>query len=57
MAQKADKFRIKFWLRIEDRSKYLLNGFPYLGKNEYKPIQETVGRHAICRLAEPFNNT
>ncbi len=34
-----------------------MNGFPYLGKNENRPIDETVGEHAVFRLAEPFHNT
>lgn len=57
MPQKPDKFGIKFWLATDVRSKYLLNGFPYLGKNENRPIDETVGEHAVRRLAEPFHNT
>lgn len=57
MPQKPDKFGIKFWLAADVRSKYFLNGFPYLGKNENRPIGDTVGEYAVCRLAEPFHNT
>ena len=35
IASKPDKFGIKFWLAA-DTSKYLINGFPYLGKVRYK---------------------
>lgn len=32
MANKPDKFGIKFWIAADLETKYLLNGFPYLGK-------------------------
>ncbi len=35
IANKHDKFGIKFWLLADVDSKYLLNGFPYLGKDEH----------------------
>jgi len=34
MANKPDKFGIKFWLAADRKSKYLLNRCPYLGKDE-----------------------
>ena len=33
MANKPDKFGIKFWLLADAQSKYLCNGKPYLGKD------------------------
>ena len=33
MAIKSDKFGIKFWLAVDSESHYLVNGFPYLGKD------------------------
>ncbi|KAJ4440178.1 hypothetical protein ANN_08316 [Periplaneta americana] len=33
MGSKRDKFGIKFWLGVDTRSKYLVNGFPYLGRD------------------------
>ena len=34
MPNKPDKFGIKFWLTSDIESKYVINGFPYLGKDE-----------------------
>ena len=34
MANKPDKFGIKFWLLVDVDSKYLFNGYPYLGKDD-----------------------
>ena len=33
MANKTDKFGIKFWLLADAQSKYLCNGKPYLGRD------------------------
>lgn len=33
MPNKPDKFEIKFWLACDVNSKYIINGFPYLGKD------------------------
>ncbi len=57
MPKKPDKFGIKFWLSTDVQSKYLLNGYPYLGKDETRPSGETVGEHAAFRLMEPFFKT
>ena len=34
MASKPDKFGQKYWLAVDKQSKYLINGFPYVGKDE-----------------------
>jgi hypothetical protein len=36
IANKPDKFGINSWLAADGKSKYLLNGFPYLGKDEHQ---------------------
>ena len=33
MANKPDKFGLKFWLGVDVESKYLFNCFPYVGKD------------------------
>ena len=38
IASKPDKFGIKFWLAVDSKSTYLLNGFPFLGKDAHRPI-------------------
>ena len=35
MANKQDKFGIKYWMAVDVETEYLLNGFPpYVGKDE-----------------------
>jgi len=34
MANKPDKFGIKFWMLVDNDTKYLYNAFPYLGKDQ-----------------------
>jgi len=34
MPNKLDKFGIEFWLASDISTKYVINGFPYLGKDE-----------------------
>ncbi|XP_033319032.1 uncharacterized protein LOC117216437 [Bombus bifarius] len=41
LPNKPDKFGIKFWLASDVQTKYVVNGFPYLGKSE-KDLPETV---------------
>lgn len=38
--KKKDKFGIKFWLADDVQSKYFLNGFPYFGKIEGRPLMK-----------------
>lgn len=56
MSSKPDKFGIKFFLLVEVSSKYLCNGFPYLGKNESRPLNQPLGEFVILRLIEPYTN-
>ena len=41
LPNKPDKFGVKFWLASDVQIKYVVNGFPYLGKSE-KGLPETV---------------
>ncbi|XP_032364546.1 uncharacterized protein LOC116678920 [Etheostoma spectabile] len=52
MGNKPDKFGIKFWLAADVQSKYMLNGAPYLGKEESKG--QLLGESVVLKLAEPF---
>ena len=52
---KPDKFGIKFWLLVDVSSKYLCNGFPYLGR-EAKPPNQSLAEFVVLRLMEPFYN-
>ncbi|KAJ4428449.1 hypothetical protein ANN_24486, partial [Periplaneta americana] len=56
MPNKHHKFGIKFWLLVDVDSKYLCNGFPYLGKNEQRPDDDTLLENVVMRLAAPYLN-
>ncbi|GBP98328.1 PiggyBac transposable element-derived protein 4 [Eumeta japonica] len=57
IANKPDKFGIKFWLCVDVDSKFVLNGFPYLGKDESRPQNQSLSESVVMRLVEPFANT
>ncbi|KAK7881439.1 hypothetical protein WMY93_029848 [Mugilogobius chulae] len=54
MANKPDKFGIKFWVVAEVTTKYFLNAFPYLGKDEARPPGQRLGESVVLKLVEPF---
>lgn len=54
MSNKPDKFGLKFWMLADVNSKYVLNAFPYLGKDEQRPQDQNLGEYVVLRLAEPF---
>lgn len=54
IASKPDKFGIKFWLAADVKSKYLLNGFPYLGKDVDRPTSQPLSEYVVLRLVEPY---
>lgn len=53
---KPDKFGIKFWILVEVTSKYILNGFPYLGKDTDRPVSQLQGEYVVLKLIEPYVN-
>ena len=56
IASKPDKFGIKFWLAVDAKTKYLVNGFPYLGKDLHRSSSESLSEHVVMALMEPFLN-
>lgn len=54
MPNKPDKFGIKFWLASDVESKYIVNGFPYLGKDETRPSAIPLSEFVVLKLTEPF---
>nr|XP_012148086.1 PREDICTED: piggyBac transposable element-derived protein 4-like [Megachile rotundata] len=54
MPNKPDKFGIKFWLASDVRSKYIINGFPYLGKDESREPSVPLGEFVTMKLVEPY---
>jgi hypothetical protein len=57
IASKPDKFGIKFWLAADTTSKYLVNSSPYLGKDETRPSNLSVGEYVVLRLMEQYLGT
>lgn len=56
MANKPDKFGIKFWVLADVDTKYMLNAFPYLGKDETRPNDKSLSEFVVLRLMDPFLN-
>lgn len=56
MPNKPDKFGIKFWLSVDVDTKYLLNGFPYVGKDETANPQLRLSENVVIKLTEPHLN-
>nr|XP_040566409.1 piggyBac transposable element-derived protein 4-like [Lepeophtheirus salmonis] len=54
MAKKPDKFGIKFWLAVDASSKYLVNGFSYLGKYSQRPAYRSLSEYVVMKLMEPY---
>ena len=54
MASKPDKYGQKHWLALDKDSKYIVNEFPYVGKDELRSKEERVSDHVVIRLAEIY---
>ena len=50
----ADKFNIKIWLAAGTSSKYIFNGFPYLGKDDKRPKTERFADNVFLNLSTPY---
>lgn len=53
MPNKPHKFGITFWLEVDVQTKYILNGFPYIGKDETR-CSKSLGEFVTLKLAEPY---
>ena len=56
MANKPDKFGIKFWMLVENDTKYLCNAFPYLEKYKLCSANESLPESVVMRLMSPYLN-
>ena len=56
MTNKPDKFGIKFWMLVDNDTKYLCNAFPYLGKDELRSANESLPESVVMRLMSPYLN-
>ncbi|KAJ8400903.1 hypothetical protein AAFF_G00392570 [Aldrovandia affinis] len=54
MPNKPDKFGIKFLLAADVETKYMVNGFPYLGKDDSRPATQRLGENVLLKLVEPY---
>ncbi|XP_071749001.1 piggyBac transposable element-derived protein 4-like [Lepeophtheirus salmonis] len=54
MAKKPDKFGIKFWFAVDASSKYLVNGFPYMGKYFQRPAYKSLSEYVVMKLMKPY---
>ena len=54
MASKPDKYGQKYWLAVDKDSKYVVNGFPYVGKDEMRSADERVSDQVVMKLAELY---
>ncbi|KAL2729210.1 hypothetical protein V1478_005999 [Vespula squamosa] len=54
VSSKPDKFGIKFWLASDTNNKYIINGFPYLEKEETPPSSIPLGVFVVLIPVEPF---
>ena len=56
MANNPDKFGIKFWMLVDNDTKYLCNAFPYLGKDELRSADESLPESVVMWLMSPYLN-
>ena len=54
MANKPDKFGLKFWMAVDVESKYFYNGFPFLGKNEAGSNDVSIPTDVVLKLMDPL---
>ena len=54
MANKHDKFGLKFWMAAEVENKNLYNGFPYLGKDSTRSGDVSVPTDVVIKLMSPL---
>ena len=54
MANKPDKFGLKFWLAVDVENKYLFNGFPYVGKDNTRSSHMPVPTDVVLKLMAPL---
>lgn len=56
MASKPDKYGQKFWVAVDKDKKYVVNAFPYLGKDDMRPDNQRLGDYIVERLMHPYLN-
>ena len=54
MPNKPDKFGIKFWLAADVNNKYVINGYPYLGKDDEQPGNLSLSEFIVMKLVKRY---
>ena len=54
MANKPDKFGIKFWLAVYVEFKYIPNIIPYLGKDEARPATQRLSESVVIKIMQLY---
>jgi hypothetical protein len=52
--KKPDKYGLKFWLCVDVNSYYVLNGFPYVGRQPNQERQTQIGASVVLELLQPL---
>ncbi|CAF2798515.1 unnamed protein product [Rotaria sp. Silwood2] len=52
--QKPDKYGLKFWLCVDVQSCYVLNAFPYIGRQPNQARQTQIGTGVVLELLRPL---
>ena len=56
MASKPDKYGQKYWMAVDENSKFVVNVFPYLGKDEERSSKDRLGDYVVKKLVGPYLN-
>lgn len=56
MPNKPSKFGIKFWLLCDSKTSYILQAYPYVGKEDNR-AGLGLGEHVVCTLMEPYRKS
>ena len=54
MANKPDKFGIKFWSAFDVEFKYIPKAIPYFGKEDARPATQKLFESVIIKIVEPY---
>ena len=54
IANKPNKFGLKFWLAVDVENKYLFNGFPHVGNDDTSSSDMSVLTDVVLKLMAPL---
>ena len=54
MANKPDKFALKFWLAVDVENKCIFNGFRNVGKDDTRSSDMPVPTDVVLKFIAPF---